>query len=493
VTAAAARLVARNTAVQVVGDVAGKLISLAFYVVLARALGPDGFGLFTFGLSLALLVVTPAGFGIDTILAREIARDREAMHRLVWNALAMKAALGLTAVAITVAIAVLGGYGASAPVVIALLAAAAFVELMAKTLYSVFLGLEDMRPPAAALLLQRMATALLGTVAVLAGANVVAVAALYLAGVLLAFAWTARRVAARARPRRSFDVSAGRSLLLASMPSGINVLLSTVLFRVDMLILSLLVGTVAVGLYGAAYRLLESTLVLSYAVAVAMLPTLSRLSRTSAPTLAEAYESAAKVIAIALVPVGCIFALFAGALIDALYGAQYAPAASALRLLGGAAALYGVSHLGLYVLIGQGRQRVIPWITAGVVALNVALNLVLIPRYSIDGAAFVTSLSELTLAILMTGAALRVTGRLSARRILAGPLAGAAAMGAAALVAGTGLGGLALALLAYPAALLAVERRLHPGDLRLLADVVRGPRALTPETTATGAGGAHAR
>jgi O-antigen/teichoic acid export membrane protein len=491
--AGAARLVARNTVVQVVGDTAGKLVSLAFYVVLARALGPDGFGLFTFGISLALLVITPAGFGIDTIVAREIAGDREAMHRLVWNALAMKAAFGLLAVTVAVTIAAVGDYGGTAPIVIALLAAAAFVELMAKTLYSVFLGLEDMRPPSAALLLQRIATALLGIAAVVAGAGVVTVSALYLAGVLLAFAWTTRRVVARARPRRSFDVAAGRELLRASLPSGVNVLLSTVLFRVDVLILSLLVSTVAVGLYGAAYRLLESTLVLSYAVAVAMLPTLSRLSRSSVPSVADAYEGAAKAIAITLVPVGCVFALFAGVIIDALYGADYAPAASALRLLGGAAALYGFSHLGLYVLIGQRRQRVIPWITAGVVVLNVSLNLLLIPRYSIDGAAFVTSLSELTLAILMTGAALRVTGPLSARRILTGPLAGAAAMGAAALVAGTGVAGLALALLAYPATLLLVERRLHPGDLRLLADLFRRPRAFTSETTPAEAGGARAR
>lgn len=491
--AGAARLVARNTAVQVLGDTAGKLISLAFYVVIARALGPDGFGLFTFGLSLALLVVTPAGFGIDTIVARDIARDGQAMHRLVWNALAMKAALGMLAVAITVAIGAVGGYDGSALLVIALLAVAAFVELMAKTLYSVFLGLEDMRPPSAALLLQRIGTAGFGISAVLAGAGVTTVAALHLASVLLAFAWTTRRLAARARPRRRLDVAAARSLLAASLPSGLNVLLSTVLFRVDMLLLSLLVSTVAVGLYGAAYRLLESTLVLSYAVAVAMLPTLSRASRTSEPSVADAYEGAAKVIAIALVPVGCVFALFGGAVIEALYGAEYAPAAGALRLLGGAAALYGVSHLGLYVLIAQGRQRVIPWITAGVVVLNVSLNLLLIPRYSIDGAAFVTSLSELTLAVLMTAAALRVTGRLSLRRIVPGPLAGAAAMGAAALVVGTGLAGLVVALLLYPVTVVLVERRLHPGDLRLLAALIRPPRAVTSDPAPAEAGGVRAR
>ena len=488
----AARAVARNTTVQVVADTAGKLISLAFYVVLGRELGPDGFGVFAFGLSLALLVITPAGFGIDTIVAREIARDREAMHRLVWNALAMKAVFGALAVGLTVVIGVLAGHGRSAVIVVAILAVSAFIELMAKTLYSVFLGLEDMRPPSAALLIQRTASALGGIGALLAGAGVVTVAALYLGGVVVAFAWTARRVAARAHPRRWFNATSARSLLLTSMPSGINVLLSTVLFRVDTLILALFKGTAAVGLYGAAYRLLESTLVLSYAVAVAMLPTLSRLSRASVPSVAEAYAGGAKVIATTLTPIGCTFALFAEPLIETIYGAEYAPAATALRLLGGAATLYGFSHLALYVLIAQGRQRTIPWITAGVVLLNVALNLTLIPRFSIDAAAFATSASELVLAVLMTGAALRVTGRVPARRVLAGPLAGAAAMAATALVAGTTLAALALALLAYVVTVFLVERWLHPADLHLVADLLRR-RPVTVEGDVAEAGGARAR
>jgi O-antigen/teichoic acid export membrane protein len=489
----AARAIARNTTVQVVADTVGKLISLAFYVILGRALGPEGFGLFTFGVSLALLVITPAGFGIDTIVAREIARDRQAMHELVWNALAMKAVFGALAVALTVAIAVLGDHGASAPLVVAILAVSAFIELMAKTLYSVFLGLEDMRPPSAALLIQRVASALGGIAAVLAGAGVVAVAALYAAGVALAFIWTARRVTARARPRFSIAVPSARTLFLESLPSGINVMLSTVLFRIDTLILAMVKGTVAVGLYGAAYRLFESTLVLSYAVAVAMLPTLSRLSRSSAPPLAEAYGAGAKVIATTLMPIGCTFALFAEPLIHTLYGAEYAPATTALRLLGGAAALYGFSHLGLYVLIGQGRQRSVPWITACVAALNLSLNLVLIPRFSIDAAAFATSVSELVLATLLTGAALRVTGPVHVARIVSGPLAGVVAMAATALVGGTGLGGLALALIAYAIVVVMVERRLYPGDLRLLAHLLRRQRMVSGEPGAAEAGGVRAR
>jgi O-antigen/teichoic acid export membrane protein len=100
--------------------------------------------------------------------------------------------------------------------------------------------------------------------------------------------------------------------------------------------------------------------------------------------------------------------------------------------------------------------------------LNVAGNLIVIPRWSYDGAAAMTSVTELLLAAAMTTFAIRATGRISAPRILVGPVLACGAIGLVALVAGTGLFGLGLCIATYPLALLAVERRLFPEDLRLV-------------------------
>ena len=138
-------------------------------------------------------------------------------------------------------------------------------------------------------------------------------------------------------------------------------------------------GNSAVGLYSSAYRLLESTLFISYAFVAAVLPTLSRLCPTTSPTIAEAYALGLKGIVAVLLPIGTAFVLFAEPVIRLIYGDDFLPAVSAMRLLGAAAALYGVSYLGSYLLVSQDRTRVIPWVTAAVAVLNIALNLALIP------------------------------------------------------------------------------------------------------------------
>ena len=65
----------RNTLYPLVGDLGGKVASLAFYVVMARKLGAADFGVFTFALAFGALITTVADFEQDKILTREVARD----------------------------------------------------------------------------------------------------------------------------------------------------------------------------------------------------------------------------------------------------------------------------------------------------------------------------------------------------------------------------------------------------------------------------------
>jgi len=259
----------------------------------------------------------------------------------------------------------------------------------------------------------------------------------------------------------------------SSFSIGLASAFGLVLFRADATILGLIKGDVAVGIYGAAYRLLESTLFLGYNVVTAAYPTMSRLDRSTSPTIGEAYEAALKALVVIFLPIGAFLVLFGGPFISLVYGDAFDEAENAVRLLGAAAALYPISYLSGYVLVSQDRQRLIPWITGAVAAENVVLNLLVIPHYSYDGAAAVTSLSELTHATAFLVVAMTVTGPVSPSRIGTGAAAGVAAMLAVALLAGSNLAGAAVAVALYPLVVLGVERLRHPDDVRAITALVR--------------------
>jgi O-antigen/teichoic acid export membrane protein len=470
----AARRVARNTSVQAVGEVLGKIASLGFYAVMARELGQAGFGDFTFALSLALLCTVFASFGIGEVIARTLARDSSGASRLLTDAVVVVGAFGVAGAVVAVAIAAVGGYDANVVAAVAILATAAVVELLSKMHYATFQGLEDMRPVATSLLVQRISTAAVGIALLLGGAGLVTVALVYLGGALLAQVHVVFRLGRRRiRVRREASLGRARTLLAGSIALGMTLMLNTALFRIDATMLSAIKGNADVGVYGAAYRLLESTLFLSYAFVTSMLPALARLSRTSTPTLGEAYEAGCKLVAIVLLPLGTGFVAFAEPIVRLIYSSEYDAAITPVRLLGGAVALYGVSYLASHVLIAQGRQRVLPWATGVVLAVNVGLNLFAIPKWAYDGAAAVTSISEALLALILVLAVRRIAGSVSVFRVFTGPLAGCAAIAAAAALPGPDAISIALAAVAYPLVLLLVERRLFPADVRMVLSAVR--------------------
>jgi len=475
------RRIARNTAVQLGGAIVGKLLTFAFYVLLARRLGEARFGDFVFSLSLALLVTAVSDLGTDAILTREVARRPAAARDLFWSGVAVKLTLGALGVAVAVAIGIGGGYGRPVEVAIALFALTAVLDNVANSIGAVFQAHDDLWPATLAQLLERGFVAIAGIALVAAGGGVVDVAAIYVAGAAVGIAYLARSLRRRGVGPGPVDVPRAhlRWLVVTSLPLALSVLFGAILFRVDATILSFLKGNGAVGIYGVATQLLESTLFISFAFVSAMVPTLARLGRGTLPSISSAYEGALKVILVSLLPIGTGFVFFARPVMHLLYDGGYGRSVMPMRLLGGAAALYGVSYLSSYLLISQGRTMLVGWVTAAVALENVALNLALIPRYSFDGAAVTTSITEATNAVLLVLFCLRVTGRISAARVGLGPVVGCLGIAAVAAAFGTGAASLAVAAVVYALLVGATEQLRHPEDLRVALELLQRRRRVT--------------
>jgi hypothetical protein len=180
----------------------------------------------------------------------------------------------------------------------------------------------------------------------------------------------------------------------AAAPIGVAGIFAVVVFRIDTVMLAAFEPEAVVGQYGAAYRLFETTLFLSWAVGAAVYPVLSRSSRTSAPAVGVVYEGSLKLVVALTLPLAAAAAALSEPLVRFVFGADYAEAGDALALLAPAIVLYPISYVAGYLLVSQDRALVLTATYAFVAVENVLLNLVLIPRLSLEGAALGTSVSE---------------------------------------------------------------------------------------------------
>jgi O-antigen/teichoic acid export membrane protein len=257
-------------------------------------------------------------------------------------------------------------------------------------------------------------------------------------------------------------------------PIGLAGVFGTILFRVDTALLAWFESEVIVGQYGAAFRLFESTLFVSWSVGTAVYPVLSRVSRTTDPPIASVFDRTLKLVFAVTLPVAVAAGMLGGPLVELLFGSAYSEARAALVLLAPAIALYPVAHVAGVLLYACDRQMAMVTVYGVAAVANVVLNLVLISAFSLDGAAVAASLTWLLLAASLLALAVQTSGGLDAGRVAGGPLL-AAGVSAVALTVFRSEVVLALAVgaSAYLVSLVAYERRVHPEDARSLGDFLR--------------------
>lgn len=482
----AARTIARNAAVRTVGEVIAKIASLVFFIATARVLGETGFGDLTFAISFTTVLFMISGFGTEELLAREVARSPGRVHDYLSNVVALKAALSVVVAAIGVAIMLLADYPPEVRAAVYLIGIGICLENFGRTWGSVFQAYERMEFISLTLILQRILTAIGGVAALALGGRVIAVSAVYAVCALIGFlfgAWTLRRFVVA--PQWTVDRSRWWPLAKAGVPIGILALMSMTLLKLDQVLLSFLSGgdNREVGIYGAAFRLVEATLFISWSFSAAFLPWLSRQGGASRERIAGGFELGEKALTSVLLPIAVVFVLLAHPVVDLIYGADYEDAVPSLQLLGAMTVFFGINGFAAVALIARDRPFSYTRVLLVATVLNVATNVILIPPYGATGAALAALASGVLLAILGLVVLRMEVGPIRLVRSFAGPVVAGTLM--AALIWATGqrlLVGAVAGGAVYLLALVVFERSVFREDFDVFARLLRrrgaGPDAL---------------
>jgi O-antigen/teichoic acid export membrane protein len=456
------RRLTRNTIIRASSEVLGKLASVVLFAYVARKLGSATLGDFVFALALSQIVWAVAGFGLDRMVLRDVARDHGATERIFADMSAFKLAGGLLGLVACVGLVALFGADHRTVVLVALLTGSVVLTLVASGAMAVFQAHERMEYFLYAAVPNKVLAALFGIGALAAGGGIVAVAIGNLAAAVIGLGIALALLYARfARPSLRVRPRGWPRLARTAAPFGLQEVFGQIVFRIDTVLLAALATSAVVGSYGAGYRLLEATLFLSWSVGNSVLPMFSYLDASAVgadPPLHRAYGGALKLLAVVLLPVAVVIGVCARPIVDLVYGLpQYDGTVGVLRWLAPAIVCYGIGHLAGILVLVRRRGRLTVAATAAMAAFNIALNLVLIPPFGAQGAAAATLATEAALALAVVVLARPVAGWPDLRA-LAGPLTAAGAMAAAMLpVAGRLELALPLGALAYLVALGATE------------------------------------
>lgn len=473
--ARAATRAASNTVLRAAGELLGKFASLALVAVLAREEGALGLGIFFFALAWAELTITPVSMGFDDYFVRRVAGNKDALERLFANVIVLKLARAVPVVLVSWLLVFVFVPDPTTRTAIFILTGALLLESLAETVSAVFDAFERAGLVAGTLVTQRLGAAVLGTVALLLGYGVIAVVAAYALGTVfrlcVALWWLARRIRWPGVHLPAFE---RQDLRRTSLAFATYDLFSVGISRADAVLLSAFATTAVVGLYGAAYRLLEATLFISSALVGAFTAMFTYLDEHSEPAIRPVFERALKATLVLHAPCGVALAVLAEPVLTLFFGGGFGDAVAAMRALAAVVVVLGVVRIAAALIISRGDpNRLKRWFGIAL-ALNIALNLALVPPMGATGAALAMLGTELALAAATLGLVVEAVGRPRLMGTLLAPLLAAGGMASAMWpLREDMLPALPLGVAAYVAIFLAVERVTSPDDLRFLVELIR--------------------
>ena len=184
------------------------------------------------------------------------------------------------------------------------------------------------------------------------------------------------------------------AILKESLGYGVKMYLANIFtflsYRLDILLVGYFLGATQVGFYALAVAMAEMAWFIPDAVKTILFPQVSSSDRASSGWLAATVARHTLMLSV----LACVGLAAVGRwAIELLYGAEFLPSFVPLLILLPGIVANSVASLAAAYLSGVGKPIFATHASLASVAVNVALNLVLIPMWGIAGAATATSVS----------------------------------------------------------------------------------------------------
>src|SRR5688500_1760116 len=391
-----ARQAAATNAGWLIGErILSGLLAVTVTAAVARHLGPAGFGVLSFALSLVLLFGTFWTLGLSGLVIRELVREPARESELLGTILGLRLLGGIVAVVAALGLTLVLGTDAQTTLAVAIL----IVGVL--TLYA-FDGIDFWLQAQV-----RSRNAVIARSVALVIASAINISLIVVGAPLLAFVVAAALEYALAgvglvlvymrlggSPASwTFSKDLTRRLLGASWPLILSGLANAINLRVDQLMLGTMKGNEAVGTYAAAARLSEVWYFVPVAIAASVFPAMVR-AHAGDRTAFEGWMGRLYDLMVALaLPIAVGVSLLSTQLIFLIYGSRYDESGPSLAIHVWAGPFVFLGAALSRRLIAEDRLR-FSLVRHGAGALvNVGLNLVLIPPLGGVGAAISTLVS----------------------------------------------------------------------------------------------------
>lgn len=422
--------VIRNSLVRIGGYAIGAVLQFLGVVLIGRYLGAEGFGQFAVISAWAGIFPLGADMGVRNILIRDIAMRTKDFRQHLTVARTLLWSLSFISMSGIVIVANLLTWSTEVRHAMYLAGLAGLFTFYRLSYSAVLRAFEEMDWDILGFILHKIVLITLLWLVSRTSTGLQGVFAATLAANAALWLYFSVVVGIRhGRAPLSFNLQASWALLVEALPLGIAEILRRLKQHADKLLLAMLATPMGIGLFSAAYKLLEAMSLFTTNLTLPLFPVFSRLAQESPAQLFNALGQSLKFLYIMGTPIAVILYVFAESIVVLFFGQAFREATVTLQVLAPAVLLLLSTSANSYAFTALGRQRLYAACIATSLVTNLILDLLLIPRYSYLGAAYGTLAGEAILWLtgwVMLG---RLSGNMDSLCLLWRPLFAGLVMG----------------------------------------------------------------
>lgn len=390
--------IGKNTTLLYVSQIISYIFTFFYTIYLARFLGADGYGILSFALAFSGIFSILADLGLSTLTVRELSKDKSLTRNYLGNVLAIKLLLALISFVIIVLLLNIMEYPQITVNVVYLISLSVIITSICGIFYSIFQAYEKMEFQSLGQILNSILMFSGVLIAIYLTSSVVGFALIYLISSIITLIYVfVVCLKMFTIPQLKFNWKFWKINIKEALPFGVTGISVMMYTYIDSVILSIFKGNEVVGWYNAAYKLVLFFVFIPTTINIAIFPSMSKFHISSPESLKLLNEKYFKFMLIIGIPIGIGMMLLSEKIISLLFGAGFTQSIIALQILIWTIVFTFAGAAFVRLLEATNKQLILTKITGISVIVNVLLNLILIPKFSLVGASISTVLTEIFL------------------------------------------------------------------------------------------------
>ena len=385
----------KNTLFLSCANLGARIIGFFYFIFLARILGVEKLGHYSFATALVYNFYPVADFGIERLILRDVSRDKKKASEYFQKIIPLRTGLAIVSIILVSLLGVIVSKNRQDVTNILLFSFCLVPWTFNQLVAGIGNGLERMEVQSLAIVSMSLLTAIFGGFVAFSGGSVpqILLAALF-SNSLVSILMINQSKSLGLKFAVKIDFIFIKKILGQSWIFALIMIMAVFYLRASVVMVNFFKGAYYTGLYSSVFKFIEASILIPQSLALALFPQMARLLEKDKQKLLKNYLASLLIILFMSMPFFVIFYFFPQMVIRVAYDERYLGAIPSARILAISFFLFFLNTLPGNVIQSSRKIKIfLPFAFLNLLAMF-GFCFYLIPKYSIEGAAWAVLLAE---------------------------------------------------------------------------------------------------